>query len=217
MNNEKTYFEKFVVWMSIVVAIILIFVLIIIKVNYPTFKLSFFILSIIGVFFFFGMIIFLSSYLGRKKKDKTENLNKEDEKIPKPVTLEQCREIAKKATINPEYAEYLQTCLGEKVESFGKGQKSLIYTYHGKGYYDDNNIFVVINMHYPNDRRTILIDPTPVELQMSKMLLAVSPEPSPDVREIRTSNPILGTEQTVIETVHKDEKKEEKKESDKGL
>lgn len=213
VSEKRDKFEKLIMWVSIISSILLILVLILIKVNVPDFKVSTLIFSIIGIVFLFGGIWALAFFFN--KKPQGQDFEVGQEKLPRPATLEQCREIAKRATVNPEYADYINDCLGETTEMLGRNQKSLIYTYKAKGYYRGDIIFVMINMHYPNDRRTLLINPSNEEVQVAKMLLATSPESSPDVREIKTFNAVSGTEQTVTETTHREEQKQTKEDEKK--
>lgn len=207
-KNKKM--EKLVIYLSVFVFIILIIILITIKINIPSFNLKTFVLLIIGMIIFFGGIIGFSYFFS--KRNKIEDKDENDIKLPKAITYEQARELAKKATMNPEYAEYINGCLGEKVEQLGRGVKSNIYSYKAQGYYRGDIIYVLLNMHYPNEKRSILINPTEFELERAKMSLAINPEPNPSIREIKTSNPLLGTEQITTEVIREKEEKEKEKE-----
>ncbi len=208
--TEKNKNEKLIKYLSIFTGITLLVVLIIVKVNSPAFKFLPFVLAIIGLIVFFGGIIFISRLLDRKKIKSAET---SEEKLPKAITYEQAREIAKAATKNPDYAEYINGCLGETVEQLGSGVKSSIYCYKAQGYYRGNTIYVLINMHYPREKKTILIDPTPFELEKAKMSLSMNPAAEPSTRIIKRRNPLLGTEEEETEVIREKEKTDD--ESDK--
>jgi len=209
--------EKFVMGLAGFVGVVLIIVLIVIKVNVPEFKLGYFIWGIVLTVLVFTAIILASYYFSLKKKDNLKKAPEEYERLPKPTTFEQCREIVKKTMVNPEYGEYLEI-ITDGVESYGKGQKSLIYTANVKGYYSNSTFYILINMHYPNERRTILNGSISLyELEMAKMRLGTTLEPTPNIREIKTSNPLLGTEQTIGETTKPKEDTEKQKEDEKSV
>lgn len=96
-SSDKNF--KLVRAISIILILVFTFVLIIIKVNIPTFKLSTLFISIGAVVVFFIGVIIAMNYIFKNNSKKDD---KED-KIPKPISLEQAREIAKKALLNQEY------------------------------------------------------------------------------------------------------------------
>jgi hypothetical protein len=217
LDKKSRFAEKFVQWLAGIAGVIIIIGLIMYKLNNPEFKLSYFIYFIIITALIFTAIILASYYYSKKNKLGLFDKKEEYEKLPKPVTMEQCREIVKNMMKNPDYADYLDF-IHDGVESYGKGQKSLIYTAEVKSYYGDDKFFIILNMHYPNERRSILNgNINPNELEIAKMRLGTTLEPTPDIREIKTSNPLLGTEQTIIETTKAKDNKEKDKEDEKSV
>jgi hypothetical protein len=212
IETEKTTItntEKFVRNMSIFIGIVIIVVLIIIKVNVPTFKVWVLLVAIATVVAFFAAVYYYVSGMGKSNAKKEE----EDHHIPRPISLEQAREIAKNCLRNPEYAEYTTACLGENIQQRGKQTKNDIYISKWKGYYSNDDIYILINMNYANLRRTIMINPTPMELEQAKMYLAN--EEAVMMKEMKIVNPTLGIEQTITEPQKESDKK--KKDEDKDL
>jgi len=212
MEEEKTS-KNLVTTLSIVIGLVLIVILIIIKVNIPSFSILSLILSISGIILFFGIVIFIADRVKKGFNIK----DGEQDRIPKPISLEQAREIAKKATVNPEYADYLFECLDEHIEEHGKGVKNLIYIGKFKSYYEGGEVVVLINMNYPNERRCIITHPNEIKVNRAAMMLPSHPADIIQQKETRIVNPVLGIEQITTEP-QKDKKKEkEDEDKEKGL
>lgn len=205
IDNSK----KFVRTLAIIVGIVFILVLIVIKINTPSFKLWVLFVAILGIVIFFVGIYYFFNYV----KERSGNASDDDQKIPKPITMEQAREIARRTLRNPDYAEYVLGCLGEGVEQRGKSSKNDIYWSKWSGYYDKDTIYVLINMNFPSIRRAIEINPSDIKLENTKRFLA-NEELIP-MKETKLVNAITGIEQTISEP--QADKKEEEKEKEKGL
>lgn len=215
VDQNKNNGEKLVRIISIIGGIISLIILIIIKVNVVGFKLGYFIFSMLFVVIL-CIVAIVTFHFMQKRKNVKEETEENLKKLPPAITLEQAREIAVKATQNPTYADYIPNCIGEGVQQLGKGVKSNVYMYKAKGLYQKDTYVVLINMHYPNQMRSIQINPSEEQIQKSMMLLANFPEDEPSMRKITIENPLLGTRQTTEEVLRdkKEDKPIEKKEQD---
>lgn len=201
--------EKVVRIISALLAVVGIIVLVLIKIANPEFKLGLVVIIIIGIILFFTAII-IGFHIYQKRKAVSKVVGeKTDDKMPRAITLEQAREIVHTLLRNPVYAEYINQCLGETSELMGDTMKSNIYTYKGKGVYEKDMYYVVINRNYPNELVDILINPTDAQLSRAKRLCSKSPEKEPDMEETVIENPLLGT-RSVTRKIQKHESKEEK-------
>lgn len=208
--------EKLVRTLTIISAIVLLITITIVKFNVESFSVTLFLIIIILIVFLAGGIIVAFHYIQKNKEEKIQT-EEQSKKLPPAISLEQAREIAVQATQNPTYADYIPHCLGESVEQIGKIVKSNIYIYKARGVYQPNLYVVMLNMHFPNQMRTILIDPKENEIHRAKMLLANYPEDEPNIKRTVTENPLLGTRQVTEESITPPEepkKEEEKKEKD---
>lgn len=208
--NKDTKFRTIL----IIIGIIMIAIVWIIKYNVESFSILWLIISIVAIILFIGGLIFLmNKYLINASSNKAL---KQDE-LPRSITLAQAVEIAKEATKTEEFADYLGGCLDYGVEQLGKGKKSNIFYYKAKGFYENSVYYILINMHYPLEKRAILIDPSEERLVRAKMLLATYPEEEPNVKETITENPLLGTRQIILEKQKQEDKKVETKQEDNKL
>ena len=197
-----------------IAAVVLLCVLVIIKVNNEEFSIGWTIAIGIIIIAFFAVVIFGINFFSRKSAPETTS---EDKKLPRAVTVEQATEIAIRAIKNPHFGDYVFDCLGEGIEEHGRGVKSTIYIYKAKGEYEGCTYVILVNMHYPLEKHRVLINPTDLEVEKAKMMLADFPEPDPAKRIITTKNPILGTEQTVEEINPQKEEEKNKSEEEKKL
>ncbi|MFW5793889.1 MAG: hypothetical protein ACOCV1_00165 [Bacillota bacterium] len=183
-------------------------ILSIVKVNIEDLKLGWFIILISIGFFIYGFIILVTWFIN---KDTKETL-KGDEKLPKPITVEEAEKYARDLIKNPTYADYLDSPDYNGVKELGQKTKSLIYILYAKGKYEVNKRYcVLINMHYPFEKHKIIINPNKYEISKEAQLLADFPESEPDFEETITENPLLGTKQVTRKTLKKDNKDEKKK------
>lgn len=212
-KDTENGLQKLVISVTAIIVIFLVIVLLIIKATIPTFPvwqifLYSFVIIVIGI----GVYYFIKWYSKNKNKIK----NKEEDKLPPAITIEQAREIAQKAVQNPTYADYIPNCLGEKIYNLGKNKKSRIYKYMAKGKYEKDTYVILINMHYPNELQTILISPKSAdEIYNAMMLLAINPEDDIEPRIIVNRNLLTGAEQVIKEPAKKDvDTKQDKLEED---
>lgn len=204
--------EKLIWIIGIVFTVIFLIVLVLVKLSVPSFTLGPFIFSILGVLLFFGLIIGVYHFISKRIASPVEAPNK---KLAPAVTLEQAREIAIKCTQNAAYADYITGCLGEEVEELGK-TGSLVYTYKGKGKYEKDIYYVVLNMHAPEKRMSILFNPSENKLLNAKLKAADNPVIEVGKKITTVSNPISGT-QVITEEPGVADKDKEKEAKDKDL
>lgn len=204
MENEKNTIRNILIG----IGVFFLVVIVLIKYNVESFSIGYAILSGAIIIAFFGGLIFVLNKYVFKESDA---INPKKNELPKSITLAQAVEIAKEATKTEEFADYLNGCLNYGVEQLGHGTKSNIFYYKAKGLYENSIYYILLNMHYPLEKRAVLIDPTEKELARAKMLLATYPEEEPNVKETVTENPLLGTRQVIIEKQAKEDKEEDKK------
>lgn len=205
--------EKLIIVLGIIFAVLFIAGAIIIKASVPSYSIGKLIITIVVIILFFGSILTIWHFIekGKNKGKIQEDLNKK--KQPDPINHDEARKMALEATENEIYGEYIRfNVLNEGVEELGKGIKSQVYWLEGEGKYTKKDYFVAINMHFPDKKKCILINPTETQKLRAKMLCSTFPEDEPNIREVTTRNVLTGTEQTIKE--RKEEKKEEEKKED---
>ena len=199
--------------LSGIILLISLITLVSIKISNPEFKVwklilyGMLILIICFSLFFYCQII-------KMLKNRNE-INIKQNILPAPITLEQARELAENSILNKTYVDHIE-CIGEKVEVVGQKLKSSIYTYHGTGILSKQEYFIIINMHYPDTYKSILIDPrSDYEVNKAKQSLAIDPEPEPSFKETVLESPLTGVKSTTKEFIK--EKEEEKKEKEEMI
>jgi len=218
---------KLIKGFAVLLCILFIIILVIIKVNNPEFKLGWLILWIV-VIVLLTVLAFLVIYLINKFKNKKE-LDLSKTLIPPAITIEQAREIAKRATRNEDYAEYVDKPLGERTIKVGYNKKEWVYIRKCLGEYCNDIFYIFVNMHYP-DKKNIFIVKNDVfgeEWWAHSKIIAVAnelcddPTPQASTRETYIRNPITMTEERIRETIRNEmsEKKESNvdKEKKEGL
>lgn len=215
-DNSAGKTQKFVTYLSIAFAILFIGGVIIVKSTVPSFSVTKMLVSIGFIVIFFGSVIFIWHLIEKNKELKKEK-DEEKKKQPEAITIDQARDIALNAVTNVHYADYIDKILWDASEELGKGTKSNVYTLCGVGYFVKEKYYVIINMHFPEKKRAILIDPTDHQLRRAQQLCATYPEAEPNFREITTENVLTGNRQTIKEKVEEDkEVKKESKEEEKA-
>jgi len=214
---KKNAAEKILKQGSVIAFIFGMILLFILKWNNKDFPLIAIILLVFSsvaifstTFFFFSIIRYFS---GKKEEKKTDDL------LPPAATLEQAKEIIKNILTNPEYADHVCGWERHKIYHVGKTKKSQVLEVQLEKtpYHASNQMYVIMNMHYPNTMVTILTDPTSYELHEARNSLAVDPEDDPVIEETESHNELTGT--TIKKTVKKpkSQEKEDKKEKDGKL
>jgi len=87
--------------------------------------------------------------------------------------------------------------IGKKVKS-----SILVVQLDDTPYHNGYYLFVIMNLHFPRDKHTILIQPkfNPREILTAVNSLAVEPEELPDTEVIEERNPLLGVERKITKT-----------------
>ena len=215
---EKRNTERVLKVFSIVVGIVALIALVLVKAANPDFPFlwviligGFIVIASLGTFFAFSLY--------RKLNEKPDASTVYRGKLPQPASLASLREHAEKALTNEYWANHVKGCINEKFYHVGKYSER-IYCYHTHALYDGDmergEVYILINSHYPDDLKSILIDPTPTEFNKVMNHLASVQIESRD-EEVEASivyNPVTQAySQVEKKTVKKDEvKKDEKKE-----
>lgn len=208
--KEKRSNTKLVFILAIVGFVIEIILLFIIKSQVETFTWKTLIYWVIGGIILFGGIsagfFFVTSYL--KKKENSVQEKKDTQ--PQPITLGEAEDLVKNIMFSSLFAQYLSTPVDVGVIETGEDIKSSIYKHIAFGKYKVNGELVkyaiLINMHYPLQKRRVLINPkSDYEIEKALKGLATHPEKAPTVRKIFRKNPILGTEENIEEIGKKED------------
>jgi hypothetical protein len=220
-KEEKRSNTSMVIWISVILFLSIIVILFVIRANNPNFNIQKILIWGGSIALFFLVVLGGFWYLNKNKHTIEEEAKKKVLALPQPITLAECRNFVKRAMYDPVYAQYLCDPLIEGPIIVGKNQKNSIYVFVAEGMYKNsgitNNYAILINMHYPEIYRKILVKPTPFtsyELVKIANLLSTSPEDEPDTRETEEQNPLLGYYKKVKETQHKKEEKKEIKEKE---
>ena len=203
-------------WIVSAIFFVVFFVsLVLVKLSNPDFSLGILISLIIIGMLVIGAIIFAVSYFNKKKIDPINDIPK----IPKACDKKTAYAIAQHILSEPPFADYLDENTIEKdtIEEVGKGQKTSIYCLVGRGIYVNCKYAIILNMHVPHERNTVLRNPTDYEMNKYKQLLSFSPEDEPDIERITTENMMTGNKQLVERITKKEEKKDKAPETKEDL
>ena len=119
--------------------------------------------------------------------------------------------MAKNAMNNRLHGEYLTNCRNESIGLYGKGIKSHIYYAEWDGYYSNDLIVTMINLHNPKNMRACLVNPKPYKISQVIQRLADNSEELSEFSTVVEESPLTGIRRTVITPKKKiEEKKKEK-------
>lgn len=212
---EKRNTERILKIFSVVLGIVGIIALIWIKTINPSFPfLSIFLIG--ASIIFISLLVFFAFTIYRKFTEKPDESKEYHGKLPKPASLVSLRLIAQNALCDEHFCNHTVGCVNEKFYHVGKyGER--VYCYHTHALYRDEmkngEVFILVNAHYPEDLRVILIDPTPMELKLIRESLASIPMEAKN-EEVESSvffNPITQAYQSTEKKSYK--KAEEPKKS----
>ena len=219
LTPEKKSNSSLVIWVCIIFFIAEVIIVSIAKANSKTFSTGAFIIWLAGGLVLFGGVA-LGFFLTNRKKSLIEKETEEKlSKFPKPITFEEVEKIVDKIFKHSKYSQYVSSPEEEGVESVGE-YPSTSYVYHCvvQGVYKDKisgvrpKYGVIINMHYPDTLKMIVVDPTDAKMRSSINKLACAPIKAPDREIVRERNNLMGTERETERITHyKDEKKDENK------
>ena len=180
-----------------------------VKNSNPDFPLLAIVLISLGIFCLF-LVFFFWSYLfsifsNEKKKSTVDGL-------PEPITIEQANEIIEKIFLSPTYADHVNGWKYHKIYTVGKIKKCkiLLVRLEKTTYCTTDNLYVIINMHYPG-WYTILSNPNIPEIHRCINSLAVDPDDEPNKEIIEEENPLLGTKRVITRTNKPEQKKDDEK------
>lgn len=184
-----------------IIGVFLLVALIVIKLNNPLFSRLLFIVLLAALIIICTIIIFLPNiiaYFKDKKGVTTGGVS-----LPAPATLGELLFISENALTNRQFCNHLKGCKKMWYEVVGKQIKNRVFIYHAEALYknemEKGEVYVIINTHYPIDLRSILIDPTPYELNKAIQTIGADPREESAQRITRRTNPLLGTEEVVVE------------------
>lgn len=204
--------EKVVRIVGGILGVFFLIILVIIKLNSPSFKIgTFIIVSILVILFFIGVIIAYHFWSKRAKPAISEKINSS---LPKAITLEQAREIVSQQLKSPVFSDYHCGFISENNELLGKNIKSYVYSCQVKGVYENEIYTIIMNRSFPNETFNLLINATPSQIARVKNNAAFMPEDSPSIEETKIDDPLTGRTVTTRKEIHvseseKDAKKKE--------
>ena len=213
-EQKKQNNNRVINFITIGIGIFLIISLIIIKINNSSFSTLWFIIILVAIIIGFIILLFSGKIFSMFES------NDSDKKItlPNPASLEALLEICDKALVNSHFANHIAKKNAQmRFIHTGKVNVNRIFIYQDRLLYGNTSVAIIINTHYPNDLRTILLDPTETQIVKAAHNLASNPEPEKDMEESTIYNPITNTVITTKKTASpKDEKKDEKEKPKDG-
>lgn len=215
IETQEVKKKSYMVWAAIAMFVLIYgIVLIIIKLSIPTFSTKWFVALIAIGFVITAVTVLATWYFRNKAVKEIPDAKEKEDKIPAPITISQVLKYIRDM-IRDDYKEYLHLEY-HTVEERGKNKESSIFTYYGKGYFEpDKRYVVIVNLHYPLKKYTVLINASVGQIEKQKRLLAIHPEDEPDFEERRETDLLTGKEviyRKSTKTKKPEIKKEEKKE-----
>jgi len=211
-TEKKGKGEKIVRILGGILLVFFLIILVIIKLNSPSFKLGTFIVVTILVILFFVGVIVAYHFWSKRKLDRVDE--KISGKLPAPATIEACRELAKMQLKNPIYADYPDGAGEELNEFLGKTIKSWVYTFTTTGVYTGQKYVIIMNRHYPDSTLNVLIDPDNAKINRVKNNCAFMPEDSPSIEETKVDDLLTGRSVTTRKEIHVSEEEKSKKQKE---
>lgn len=213
---RKSSLNRKVLYIILAALAFVIIILSVIKANYANFKTLPFIISIVLLIIISSIIYGIFWYLRIREETSESKLIKESKILPKPITRDECLKIINKIMFSPTYADYLSTPEIDGPRAVGKGIKSWIYEYVAEGKYKNkdgkrNKYYIFINMHYPEDKHIILVNPNTYEVGKARNDIACFPSEELGERIVEEENMLTGNKRKVIEKI-KEKPEEDKKE-----
>lgn len=201
--------------LTIIISFIVLSVLTILKFIIASFSWILYVILAVLIVVACIIIIILPNILkvSEKKKDDKEEL-------PKPATLAELELLAEKALTNKHFANHLRGCDGYGFVTLAKSKNQIFY-YKSRALYTagmkEGVVYVLINAHYPQDRKTILIDPNVYQLNQAIKNLGTVTEDELPMEEMITRNEGTGIVTQVRKPYTKEEKERIKKDKEEDL
>jgi len=201
--------------LTILGAIILIALITILKFVITGFSWALYAILVVLILVAGTLIIILPTIL--KGSDKSKD-NKDE--LPKPASLAELESIAERALTNKHFANHLRGCDGYGFVTLAKSKNQIFY-YKSKALYTsgmkEGIVYVLINAHYPQDRKTILIDPNVYQLNQAIKNLGTVTEDELPMEEMTTRNEGTGIVTQVRKPYTKEERERIKKDKEEDL
>jgi hypothetical protein len=212
-NNEpKKSNEKTLYLVSGIFFAIFLLLTIIIKATTPSFSISSFVIILSA-----GLIVYLAVVFGFKWfVDKSKKNEETKNGLAPAITRDEANAKANELLAGKPYFDYFKVVNNDGVDELGHNTKSKVYYIHGEGKFESCKYTVILNMHEPNIKCSVLRNPTEQQIELQKQRTASFPEDTPQVKKSTVVNPsgaIVQVEEPVKtdESKDKDEKKEELK------
>lgn len=212
LEETKKDNNKLIVILSGISLFIYLCVLVLIKIFVPTFKIVTFVIWAGGGVLFIGFFLLIFRYIYNRDKKLEDNILKQAIQLPKPITFAECERMIEKmfSSPNSSYATYLKKPTRQSVESVegSRGIVSQVYVHVAESIHLDEDgrrvtYGIIINMHEPDLKRTILKNPSKPELEMAINRSASYPAEAPDTEVTVRENPLLGTSEQTTRTIHR--------------
>lgn len=160
--------------------------------------------TVIVLLIVFGLIV-LSLFYGSQILSSMSRKEDSDGKQPKAISDEDCFNIVKEAMVHPMYADSIGRVFESGSELIGElnKEKSWIYCLYFKGKKGGNSYAYIINKHFPDQHRRVLVNPSRNQIKMAKNGMASNPLSQPDVEETVREDPLTGVKSTTKKTTHK--------------
>lgn len=222
-SPEKKNTERVLKVFSFIIGILGIIALIWIKIINPKFPLLY-VLIIGGFLVAASVLMFFAFTIYRKFQEEPDTTKDYKGRLPKPASLGSLREMCEDVLTNSHFVNHGTGCIHEQYFNAGKhGERIYVYITHAlykehpNGQtMDKGRIVIIINTHYSQDLRTVLIDPTPTEFHRAVNSIVTEKEDIPEesIRRELEYSPITGGYKEVTEDTkkHKEQPKKEEKE-----
>lgn len=141
------------------------------------------VLIISGILLAIGIISYLIFHFYRKKEEEEKKKDKE-EKLPEPAKPEQIWNKVKKCLTNEEFKDHIKENKYKDVRRHPGGREGeRIYEFVADALYNDKQVHIIINAHYPDEIPTILFEPSKFELRMAVNSMSTKPKEEPSTEE----------------------------------
>lgn len=200
--EKKNRFERLLKILSIIIGIGLIIFFIILGINLPDFPVFWTILLVVGVIIIFSLTYFGFNIIRFFERSSKQKLEKD---TLKQITIEQAREIRDSNLTHPQFADYTNGNISERIIIAGKLNKAPVYVSADKCMYENKIVYTCINMINPG-LRACDFDLSPQQITNYVNSL-VEPVDEPSIEEIEEKSPLLGIERITrkISPQNKDE------------
>lgn len=200
-TQNKIKEDKKTSWIvkSIAIFFFIIINVILIIIKFATDKFPFpgwLIFGIEALIFIISFILFFLFEI----KNKIKDINKNKE-LPKAISIEEAEDLVKKELNSLLILDEISEVIDVGTEELGKDMKSTIYSFRFKGTkIPKKEYYIGINLHFPKNKKRIIVNPTASQIAKAKQLLAASPPDAPDMEITETENVLTGVKTKTTKT-----------------